>query len=285
MTIWITGSNGQLGSELRAVSMLFPQYSFKFLERSTLDLSQPYSVASLFLQEKPDILINGAAYTAVDRAEEERELAYQVNAHAPGQLAALCNTHGVRFLHISTDYVFDGAAHTPYEEDHPVAPLNVYGASKAAGESLVLHENPDAIIIRTSWVYAEYGRNFVKTMMRLMAEKETLSVVNDQVGSPTYAADLASAIMNIISSGKWAGGIYHYSNDAAISWFDFATAIAEITNSTCRLTPLATVDYPTPARRPLYTVMSKEKIRNTFGLQIRPWRERLEQCIQKLQQS
>ncbi|MBL7720858.1 MAG: dTDP-4-dehydrorhamnose reductase [Chitinophagaceae bacterium] len=280
--ILVTGANGQLGKELKQLQALYPQYEFIFLSREDLPIHHFELVRNFFKGYHPQYLINCAAYTAVDRAETEKDLAFQVNGEAVGVLAAVCKEYGTRFLHISTDYVFDGTATTPYKEDAPTNPQSVYGASKLEGEKEALHFNPDSIIIRTSWVYSEFGRNFVKTMMKLMGEKDQLYVVNDQIGSPTYAADLADVIMQIISSGKWSPGIYHFSNEGVISWFDFATAIRDLTESTCKVTAIPTTSYPTPAKRPVYSVLDKSKIDGTFGITPKDWKDSLRGCLDRL---
>jgi dTDP-4-dehydrorhamnose reductase len=227
----------------------------------------------------PAYLINCAAYTAVDRAEQEKDLAFQVNGEAVGVLAAICKENHTKFIHISTDYVFDGTATEPYKEDSPTNPQSVYGSSKLEGEKQAFEFNPDSIIIRTSWVYSEYGKNFVKTMVNLMKEKEEISVVNDQVGSPTYAADLAEIILQIVSSGKWIPGIYHFSNEGIISWFDFAVVIKELIGSHCKINPIPTYQYPTPAKRPAYSVLDTSKIRETFAVLLKNWKESVKACI------
>jgi len=280
--ILVTGANVQLGKELKQLQALYPQYEFIFLSREDLPIHHFELVRNFFKGYHPQYLINCAAYTAVDRAETEKDLAFQVNGEAVGVLAAVCKEYGTRFLHISTDYVFDGTATTPYKEDAPTNPQSVYGASKLEGEKEALHFNPDSIIIRTSWVYSEFGRNFVKTMMKLMGEKDQLYVVNDQIGSPTYAADLADVIMQIISSGKWSPGIYHFSNEGVISWFDFATAIRDLTESTCKVTAIPTTSYPTPAKRPVYSVLDKSKIDGTFGITPKDWKDSLRGCLDRL---
>jgi len=190
--------------------------------------------------------------------------------------------HGTRFIHISTDYVFDGNATQPYKVNAPVDPQSVYGATKLEGEQRAMRSNSNPIIIRTSWVYSEFGKNFVKTMMRLMKEKESLNVVSDQSGSPTYAFDLAEAILQIISSGKWKGGIYHYSNTGIITWYDFAVAIRDLIHSGCKVNPIPTSDYPTPAKRPAYSAMDTSLIADTFDIKLKPWKDRLFACIDRL---
>lgn len=281
--ILVTGANGQLGKELRRLESTYAQFEFIFLGREDLPIHHFEMVRTYFNNYRPQFLINCAAYTAVDRAEQEKDLAFQVNGEAPGVLAAICTLFQTKFIHISTDYVFDGMSDHPYKEDDATQPQSVYGASKLQGERQALQYNKESIILRTSWVYSEYGKNFVKTMLKLMSEKESVGVVNDQVGSPTYAADLAEAIMQIIAGGQWQGGIYHYSNDGVISWFDFATAIAELTHSSCQVKPIPTSDYPTPAKRPAYSVLSKEKIQATFNLPIKDWRESLARALNRIQ--
>ncbi|MEK7226255.1 MAG: dTDP-4-dehydrorhamnose reductase, partial [Bacteroidota bacterium] len=219
---------------------------------------------------------------AVDRAEQEKELAFQVNAEAVGVLAAVCKENNCRFIHISSDYVFDGTATTPYKEIFLPHPTSVYGASKLEGEKQALQLNPDSIIIRTSWVYSEFGKNFVRTMVKLMQEKAEINVVNDQLGSPTYAADLAEAILQIFSFRQWHSGIYNFSNKGIISWYDFAVAIKELTGSNCKVNPISTSEYPTLAKRPAYSVLDNSKIQQVFGIQLKDWRESLETCLIRL---
>lgn len=280
--ILVTGSNGQLGKELKQLASTFPQFEFIFLSREDLPIHHFEMVRHYFNTYNPQYFINCAAYTAVDRAEQEKDKAFQVNAEAVGMLAAVCAAHHTQFIHISTDYVFDGTATQPYKEDAPTNPQGVYGATKLEGEKQAIALNPDTIIIRTSWVYSEYGKNFVKTMLKLMAEKEEISVVNDQIGSPTYAADLAGAILQIITSYNWQPGIYHYSNEGAISWFDFALAIKELTGSNCNVNAIPTSQYPTPAKRPAYSVLEKTKIQKAFGIELKDWKESLAVCLGKL---
>lgn len=285
--ILVTGSNGQLGKELRQLEPDYPQFNFIFLAREDLPIHHFELVRNSFKAYHPQYLINCAAYTAVDRAESEKELAFQVNAEAVGVLAAVCRENNCRFIHISTDYVFDGTASSPYTEDAATHPQGVYGASKLEGEQQALQLNPDAVIIRTSWVYSEFGKNFVKTMLKLMGEREEISVVNDQIGSPTYAADLAEAILQIISHDQmsidnWKPGIYHYSNEGVISWYDFAVAIKELSGSACRVNPIPTSQYPTPAKRPAYSVLDKAKMQQVFGVRLKDWKESLMRCVNNM---
>jgi dTDP-4-dehydrorhamnose reductase len=290
--ILVTGANGQLGKELKDISILYPQFDFIFLSRTDLPIHHFELVRTYFKTLHPDYCINCAAYTAVDRAEKEKDLAFQVNGEAVGVLAAICNEHNTKLIHISTDYVFDGTSNVPYKEDSPTNPQSVYGASKLEGEKQSIKFNPDTIIIRTSWVYSFYGKNFVKTMMRLMKEKNEINVVDDQVGSPTYAADLAEAIMLIIvnchpdnyreSILNWVPGIYNFSNVGNISWYEFANAINEITGRSATIKPISTSEYPTAAKRPAYSVLSNSKIQKTFNLILKNWKTSLKSCIDKM---
>lgn len=284
--ILVTGANGQLGKELQNIAPSFSAFRFIFLSREDLPIHHFELVRNYFETIKPDYCINGAAYTAVDKAEQEKELAFQINTEAVGILAAVCKKYQTKFVHISTDYVFDGTATVPYKEDDPTNPVSVYGASKSEGEKQAMQFNKDSIIIRTSWLYSLYGHNFVKTMLRLMSERKEINVVNDQLGSPTYAADLASVIMQIIaicqvSAADWRPGIYHYSNDGIATWFEFAGAIKEITGSNCLVHPIATSQYPTPAKRPHYSVFNKEKIIRTYNIEIPFWKDSLKTCLNK----
>jgi dTDP-4-dehydrorhamnose reductase len=292
--ILVTGANGQLGKELQQLSPSFPHpiaigYEFIFLTREKLAINEFESVKDSFKVYNPDYCINCAAYTAVDKAESEKDLAFMINGEAVGVLAAVCKEHNCRFIHISTDYVFNGQANAPYKEDSAVDPQSVYGASKLEGEKLALQFNPDSIIIRTSWVYSEFGKNFVKTMLRLMNEKEEVNVVNDQIGSPTYAADLAAAALQIIThlpgrdnTGLVSTGIYHFSNQGTISWYDFALAIKDLSGSKCKINPISTSQYPTPVKRPANSVFDKTKIQQTFGIALKDWKQSLETCIRKI---
>lgn len=281
-TILVTGSNGQLGSELRDVSARYPQCRFVFADRTGFSLNDLSGIAAAVVRYAPQYLVNCAAYTAVDKAETDREEAYRVNAEAVGLMAAACAKLSVKFIHISTDYVFDGNRQQPLTEEDSVAPVNYYGESKLAGERLATEANKDAVIIRTSWVYSSHGKNFVKTMVRLMAERESVNVVADQWGSPTYAADLAEAIMQIVETDEWRPGIYHFSNEGVINWAQFAKAVADESGSSCRVKDIATSEYPTPAARPAYSVMDTKKIVSVYQLRLQPWRDSLRKCIEKL---
>ena len=282
-TILVTGSEGQLGKELQDLQAAYPGFHFVFINRQALDISDEASIAKVFAQQLPQYVINCAAYTAVDKAETEREKAMLINGKAVGLLAKVCEAQGARFIHISTDYVFAGDAATPYREDDPIDPVNFYGETKAEGEKQALGNCKDAIVIRTSWVYSFYGNNFVKTMMRLMKERDELRVVNDQTGSPTYAADLAAAIMQIVHSEKLTPGIFHFSNEGIITWYEFAVAIRDLIKSNCNVVPLTTQDFPTPAKRPAYSVLNKEKICAAYGIRLKDWRQSLQECIAKFE--
>lgn len=280
--ILVTGANGQLGKELRELAAAFPQYEFIFLGREDLPIHHFEMVRHYFSVYHPAYLINCAAYTAVDRAEQEKDLAMQVNGEATGVLAAVCKENNCRFIHISTDYVFDGKGTAPYKEEDATGPQSVYGHSKLEGEKQALQYDPGAVIIRTSWVYSEFGKNFVKTMLKLMQERPEIKVVSDQVGSPTYAADLAAAIMQIIRSGKWVPGIYHYSNSGTISWYDLAVAIKEESGYNGHVYAISTAEYPTPAKRPSWSVLDTSHIQQVYGIAVKDWRESLKVCLGRL---
>jgi dTDP-4-dehydrorhamnose reductase len=280
--ILVTGSNGQLGSELKELSASHPDFRAFFFSRSELAIENAEDVQKVFALLRPDFVINCAAYTAVDKAESEKEAALAANATAVGTLAKASRQAGAKFLHVSTDYVFDGTATKPLKEDDPVSPVNFYGETKLRGEEEAMKENPDSIIIRTAWVYSSYGKNFVKTMLRLMAEKESVNVVADQWGSPTYAADLAKAILQIIVSGKWLPGIYHFSNEGVINWALFAEEIGRQAGLSCKVNFITTDQYPTPAKRPAYSVLDRSKIAAAYGIVSKPWNESLQKCLHKI---
>lgn len=292
--ILVTGSNGQLGKELKKIAASFPQFDFIFLSKEDLPIHHFEMVRHYFNTYQPQYLINCAAYTAVDRAEQEKDRAFHINGEAVGVLAAVCKEHHCKFIHISTDYVFDGIATVPYKEDSLTNPQSVYGASKLEGEKQALQFNPGSIIIRTSWLYSEYGKNFVRTMVKLMKEKDEINVVNDQIGSPTYAADLADAILQIIifntqhlpagQAGSTLNiqGIYHFSNEGIINWYEFAVAIKELIGSNCKINPIPTSQYPTLAKRPAYSGLDKTKIQNTFDIQLKDWKDSLAVCLGNL---
>jgi dTDP-4-dehydrorhamnose reductase len=280
--IIVIGSKGQLGNEFQELEKQYPSFHFFFYDVEEMDIVNKDLVDKGISELKPNYLINCAAYTAVDKAETEREIAFAINSDAVRNIATACSSNGVKFIHISTDYVFDGEAAEPYKEDSLVNPSNIYGKSKLKGEQEAMKGNADVIIVRTAWVYSIYGNNFVKTMLRLMRSKPEISVVADQYGSPTYAHDLADVIMNIVSSGKWVPGIYHYTNDGIISWFDFASEIKKLSKLSSVINPITTKEYPTPAKRPQYSVLDKTKIQQTFGVKLKDWKESLQQCLDKM---
>lgn len=287
-TILVSGGYGQLGFEINRLSSEYPAFEFIFSDRDSLDITDPGAVEKAFEQYRPVYFINCAAYTAVDKAETERDIALAINATAVGIIATCCSKHQTKLIHVSTDYVFNGKGTRPYRTDDVAAPLNYYGETKYQGEQLALRHCADTVIIRTAWVYSEHGNNFVKTMLRLMGERQELGVVNDQIGSPTYARDLAAAILHIVKvvdAGEKAfePGLYHYTNTGVISWFDFATAIKEIGQQSCVVKGIPSTAYPTPAARPGYSVMDTEKIAEVYGVVLAPWRPSLEDCIGRLQ--
>ena len=278
--VLVTGSNGQVGKELQQLAEKYPQFRFVFASREDLPLHHFGLAENFFIGIHPQYCINCAAYTAVDKAELEKELAFLVNAESVGVLAAVSHLHKTKFIHISTDYVYDGLATVPYTENAITDPQSVYGLSKKMGEEEAIKNNPDSIVIRTSWVYSWHGNNFVKTMMRLMNEKESISVVSDQRGTPTWAADLASAIMSIINANNWVPGIFNFSNSGETTWYDFAIEIKRLIGSKCIVNSIPTSSYPTPAKRPQYSVLDKEKIISVYHLKLSEWRESLRKCIE-----
>ncbi|MCE1199899.1 MAG: dTDP-4-dehydrorhamnose reductase [Marinilabiliales bacterium] len=288
MKILVTGSNGQLGRCLRDLEGSDPSLSFLFTDIEELDICNEKAVQDFVAREQPEAVVNCAAYTAVDKAEKEGAEAERINHLAAGYLATACRKSHARLIHLSTDYLFDGKKSTPYTETDIVKPTSVYGISKLGGETAVLRNDPGAILIRTSWLYSAYGNNFVKTMLRLGKEKSEVSVVSDQIGTPTYAGDLAEVIVRILSltasaPSRFQPGIYHYSNEGVASWYDFAMAVFECSEMTAvNVRPIDTASYPTPVQRPSYSVLNKSKIKATFGLQIPHWRESLKKCLKKL---
>lgn len=280
--ILVTGSNGQVGKELQKLSILYNQYNFIFASRDHLPIDNYRALKKLFTEQQFDFCINCAAYTAVDKAESEKEIAFRINGDAVGSLAMLCRDYQCKLIHISTDYVFNGEADLPYKEDHKIDPQNVYGASKLRGEELALNHLPSAIIIRTSWVFSSFGNNFVKTMIKLMNEKENLNVVDDQIGSPTYAADLADVIMKVVSGGDDLSGIYNYCNSGITSWYGFAEYIKNKIKSKCLIHPIPTSNFPTPAKRPLYSSLDTSKIKSALKIKIPTWQNAVDRCLSVL---
>jgi len=287
MKILVTGAYGQLGSEIKELAGNYPGFRFVFTDADSLDITDSLAVGSFFNENNPDWVVNCAAYTAVEKAEKEQEAAAKINSAAPGILAAACKKAKARLIHVSTDYVFSGKNHKPYNEDDEVNPLGAYGLTKLAGEKLCLENNPDTIIIRTSWLYSQFGNNFVKTMLRLGKERESINVVFDQVGTPTYAGDLAGAILEIIRKCqnpevKFTPGIYHYSNEGVCSWYDFTLAIHEMAGIQCKIFPVESKDFPVAVQRPFYSVLNKGRIKSVYQIIIPYWKDSLKICIEKI---
>ena len=281
--ILITGANGQLGNEMRLQSEDNKAFKYFFTDVSELDICDEEAVMRYVTEHEIDVIVNCAAYTAVDKAEDNVELCDRLNHIAPGYLAKAIRTRGGCLVQISTDYVFDGTAHVPYREDCPTCPASVYGVTKLAGEQEAMTHCPDTMIIRTAWLYSTFGTNFVKTMLRLGREKETLGVIFDQVGTPTYARDLASVIYVALNKGI-VPGIYHFSNEGVCSWYDFTKTIHQLAGiATCKVNPLHTEDYPTRAVRPHYSVLDKTKIKQVYGVDIPYWADSLKDCIFQLE--
>lgn len=282
MNILITGCNGQLGNEMQLLEKVNPQHQYFNTDVAQLDITNPEAIEEFVNNNAIDIIVNCAAFTAVDKAESSQELCHLLNAKAPEYLAAAVAKRGGYLVQVSTDYVFDGTNHTPYTEDKATCPNSVYGSTKLEGEKLAMAACANTMIIRTAWLYSTFGNNFVKTMIRLGQEKPELGVIFDQIGTPTYAGDLAAAIMAAINHGI-VPGIYHFSNEGVISWYDFTKAIHRIAGITsCHVKPLHTAEYPTPAARPHYSVLDKTKIKQTYGIEIPYWEESLEKCVAKL---
>ena len=280
--VLITGANGQLGNEMRVLSEANKEYTYFFTDVAELDICNEQAVMDFVKANDINVIVNCAAYTAVDKAEENVELCTKLNADAVGYLAKAAEANGAEFVQISTDYVFDGTAHIPYQETEPTCPNSVYGSTKLAGEQNALTLCSRSMVIRTAWLYSTFGNNFVKTMIRLGKERDTLGVIFDQVGTPTYARDLACAIFAAIRQGV-VPGVYHFSNEGVCSWYDFTKAIHRIAGITdCKVNPLHTEEYPTPAKRPHYSVLDKTKIKETYHIEIPYWMDSLQECISEL---
>lgn len=280
--ILVTGANGQLGRSIQSMAERHPSLEFFFTDIDTLDICDQEAIDAYIRDNRIRYIVNAAAYTAVDKAETEKTQANRINHYAVRMLGEVAEATGAKIIHISTDYVFDGKNYRPYVETDHTSPMSVYGWTKLAGENALKEVCTNYMIIRTSWLYSEYGNNFVKTMIRLGNEKDELSVVFDQVGTPTYAGDLAEAILTIIeagSEGLFVAGVYHYSNEGVCSWYDFALKIMKLNELSCRVKPIETKDYPTPAVRPAYSVFNKSKIKETYGLLIPHWEESLRRMI------
>lgn len=283
MKILVTGANGQLGTEMRNILEQKRPGITIYTDVAELDITDSKAVTDFVKDNDITHIVNCAAYTAVDKAEEEKALSAAINVDAVRNLATSADAIGAKVLHVSTDYVFDGTAHRPYKESDKVNPVSQYGTTKRQGETALLALAPESVIVRTAWLYSPYGKNFVKTMMKLGSERPTLKVVCDQIGTPTYAADLAEAICAILFSPQWIPGIYHFTDEGACSWYDFTKSIHRIAGITgCDVQPIPTEDYPTPATRPSYSLLDKSKIKATYGITIPHWEESLEKCIAKL---
>jgi dTDP-4-dehydrorhamnose reductase len=287
MKILVTGAYGQLGSEIKELAGNYPGWQFLFTDADTLDITNEPAVEAFFAENQPAVVINCAAYTAVDKAETDWETAWKVNTLAPKLLAVHAKKSGAKLIQVSTDYVFDGCGHKPYTETDDVKPVSVYGQTKLEGETHALASNPATVVVRTSWLYSAFGNNFVKTMLRVGRERGELNVVFDQVGTPTYAADLAEAILSIIEKAEnqpdsFVPGIYHFSNEGVASWYDFAKAIFELANENVKVNPVRSDQFPTPAKRPAFSVLDKAKIKTNFEIEIPYWKDSLKICIEKL---
>ena len=289
MKIIITGSNGQLGNEMRVLATKNNQHNFIFTDVAELDITDENAVSEFLKSQQADFLVNCAAYTDVNKAESDTEKARLINAIAPSILAKNCQKYNTKFIHISTDYVFDGKTYTPYQEIDKTSPESAYGLTKLDGEHAIISVSENYVIIRTAWLYSSFGKNFVKTMATLGKSKQEINVVFDQIGTPTYAADLASAIMEIINKTEqnpenFKSGIYHFSNEGVCSWYDFTIAIMQQFNLNCKINPIHTSEYPTQAKRPAYSVLDKTKIKTEYGISIPHWYESLKKCVQLLKE-
>ncbi len=280
--ILITGVNGQLGQELKFLSPNHLHHNFIFADKQELDITDKEHLSVFIAENKVDFVINCAAYTAVDKAESDAHMAYKVNAEALGYISDACLSAGAKLIHISTDFVFDGSSSKPIPENADTNPISVYGKTKLEGELQALQINKDVVVIRTSWVYSSFGANFVKTIIRLCNERPTLNIIYDQIGTPTYARDLAEVLFAIVNDKEWHPGIYHYSNEGVASWYDFAIAIRDLKGYKTQINPIETHQYPTPATRPSYSVLNKKKIKDTYGITIPYWRDSLMKCIELL---
>jgi dTDP-4-dehydrorhamnose reductase len=287
-TLLVTGANGQLGKSLQGLEDQYPAWTMEFASRLVLDITDPPAIRQAFDRFRPDACINAAAYTAVDRAEQEPKTAHKVNVLGTANLAEVCQESDIPLLHISTDYVYHGQQNTPFRESDPTAPQSVYARTKLEGEHVALQFHPLSMVIRTSWVYSQFGHNFLNTMLRLGQERSELNVVYDQIGTPTFAGDLAATCLQIIEQIRlkkveekdW-HGIFNFSNEGVCSWYDFAIAIFRQRGIDCHVRPIRTEAYPTPAKRPPFSLMDKQKIKQTFQLSIDHWETALQKCLQQ----
>lgn len=282
MNILVTGSNGQLGNEIRVASAAYSSSEFLFTDVAELDICNKQALEDFVDGNGVDAIVNCAAYTAVDKAEDDVELCYKINRDAVRNIAEVAVARNLKVIHVSTDYVFDGTSHFPLTEDMPTAALGVYGKSKLAGETELTAICPGSVIIRTSWLYSSFGGNFVKTMLKLGTERDSLNVIFDQVGTPTYAADLANAILKVLHAADFIPGVYHYSNEGVCSWYDFTKRIHKLAGVNCYVKPIETKDYPTRTPRPHYSVLNKAKIKSAYGIEIPYWEDSLEACLKVL---
>jgi dTDP-4-dehydrorhamnose reductase len=284
MKILVTGVNGQLGSEIKGLAEDFDQFEFVFTDVNQLDITDPAQIEEIVTANAIQAIINCAAYTAVDKAEDETELATKINEIAVQHLCAISEKHQLKLIHISTDYVFDGTNHKPYHESDEVNPINHYGASKRKGEEIILNSNSESIVIRTSWVYSEFGANFVKTIQRLAKERDELNIISDQIGTPTYARDLAHICLTLLAQNKRIDThkIFHYSNEGVCSWYDFAREIIEKSGLKCVIYPIESSQYPTKAKRPYYSVLNKSRIKQELNIKIPHWKQSLVTCLSKI---
>lgn len=284
-TILITGSKGQLGNEMQQAAVRFPDFNYIYTDVAELDICDKSALDAFVKANNVNVIVNCAAYTAVDKAEDDVELCYKINRDAVRNIAEVANDNKVKVVHISTDYVFDGTNYLPYTEDMPVCPATVYGKSKLEGEQALLENCKESVILRTAWLYSSFGNNFVKTMIKLGTERDSLGVIFDQVGSPTYAADLADVILQLLSNKTFIPGIYHFSDEGVCSWYDFTKTIHRMANITCDVKPIETKDYPARTPRPHFSVLNKGKIKSTYGISIPHWEVSLEKCIGLLHNS
>jgi len=282
-TILITGSHGQLGNEMQHAAARFPAFKFIYTDVEDLDICDKAALDAFVKANGVNIIVNCAAYTTVDKAEDDVELCYKINAEAVRNIGEVAHQNGLKVVHVSTDYVFDGTNYMPYSEDQAVSPNTVYGKSKLAGEQALMETCEQAVILRTAWLYSSFGNNFVKTMIKLGTERDSLNVIFDQIGTPTYAADLADTILKILSHETFTPGMYHFSDEGVCSWYDFTKTIHRIAGITCDVRPIETKDYPARTPRPHYSVLNKAKIKAIYGITIPHWEESLERCMKILQ--
>lgn len=285
-TVLVTGANGQLGCALRLLAESHPEHKFIFTDVDTLDITDPETVRRMMVDGGVNYVLNCAAYTAVEKAEDDEAMCSHINSFAVGVLGKAAHEAGAKMIHISTDYVFDGTGHRPYVETDETNPLSAYGRTKLAGERLLMEVCPDAVILRTAWLYSEWGNNFVKTVLRLGKERDELGFVFDQVGAPTYAGDLAKAMLRVVEAdiqGTFVPGIYHFSNEGVCSWYDFAVKILQLANLHCHIRPIETKDYPTKAARPHFSVLNKKKFKTTYNVTIPHWEESLKGCMERME--